>query len=386
MQEKSDMLFALLRSAISGKPLEEARRARFTPEQLPWLLSASQKHDLAHLVALGLQKNGLVNKTEESWQPFAQALRGAVFRAERVSRTLEGLCRLLEQEKLPFIPLKGAVIREKYPEPWMRTSSDIDVLVHPRDLERALACMQAAGYTEETRGGHDVGLRGPGELRVELHFDLVEDYEANNAARVLRSVWEHAAPCRGWEYRYGMDPDFYYFYHIAHMAKHFAAGGCGIRTFLDIWVLMCAGPEWTSAQALLEKAGLERFAGHCCQLARAWFGGSQPEEAAEKMARFILRGGVFGSSENRVAVQQQSHGGRTGYLLSRVFAPREKLCGYFPVLKRHPWLLPVMQVRRWLWLLRPGVARMARGELEANREINQEQAAHMHGFLREMGL
>ena len=28
-----------------------------------------------------------------------------------------------------------------------------------------------------------------------------------------------------------------YFYHIAHMAKHLQQGGCGIRTFIDLWIL-----------------------------------------------------------------------------------------------------------------------------------------------------
>ena len=34
-----------------------------------------------------------------------------------------------------------------------------------------------------------------------------------------------------------MTDEMFYFYHIAHMAKHFEEGGCGIRPFIDLWTL-----------------------------------------------------------------------------------------------------------------------------------------------------
>ncbi|MBO4954226.1 MAG: nucleotidyltransferase family protein, partial [Clostridia bacterium] len=36
---------------------------------------------------------------------------------------------------IDFMPLKGAVIRQYYPEPWMRTSCDIDIHVKKDRLE-----------------------------------------------------------------------------------------------------------------------------------------------------------------------------------------------------------------------------------------------------------
>ncbi len=383
----SELLFALLRSAVSGRPLEPAQRESFSAEQLPKLAEIAQLHDIAHLVALALQNNGLVENTDAAWQPFASALRGAVYRCERMNRTIEELGSVLETARIPFVFLKGAVLREMYPEKWMRTSGDVDVLVQAKDLQAATAAILATkNYTVVNHGSHDIGLKAVIGTRVELHYDLVEPCEAKNASRVLQGVWEQVTQCEGWKYRCEMTPAFFCFYHIAHMAKHFTVGGCGIRTFLDIWVLSQAGEQWISADALLEEAGLKTFARRAGQLSRVWFDGAVPVDADKQMEAYILRGGTFGTTDNRVAVQQSNQGGRMGYFRSRVFASRDKLERYYPVLKKHPWLLPVMQVRRWLWLLRPSIAQMAKRELAVNRDLSEDKAADMQSFMRDLGL
>ncbi len=384
LQDNTDLLLELLRSAITGKPLEN--KGSLSQEQLRWLYQVSRQHDLAHLVALALQSNGLLSKGEEAWKPFGTALQKAVFRDERMEHTVQWMCNILEAHKIPFVPLKGAVLRKMYPESWMRTSADLDILIHPEDMTAAVDFLTAEGFAIISRGSHDVGLRAENKTHVELHFELMEMGKAQNANVVSGDVWQQVQLCPGWQYRYEMTPGFFYFYHIAHMAKHFAAGGCGFRTFLDIWVLTQAGEQWTDATALLEQAQLQTFAQAVDRLSKVWFDGQQPTETDRKMEEFILCGGIFGTVGNRVALQQHGHGGKKGYITSRLFASREKLTGYYPILKKRPWLMPVMQVRRWLWLLRPRVSRMAKGELAANRRLEKDRAEDMHGFLKDIGL
>lgn len=53
-------------------------------------------------------------------------------------------------------------------------------------------------------------------------------------------------------------------------------------------------------------------------LSAVWFGGKEPNELSLQMQEFLLRGGVYGSTDNRVAIQQKEKGGRIRYLLSRI--------------------------------------------------------------------
>ena len=203
-QRTPEILFSLLRSAIRGTPIEEQERSACSPEVLSEALKISAKHDVAHLVALGLQKNALIPTGNQSVE---KCILSAVYRHERTQYEYERLCRALEDAKIPFLPLKGSILRTYYPEPWMRTSCDIDILVHREDIDSAVSYLgEKLNYAEITRSAHDISLAGASGLHVELHFDLVEEKVANNSICILASVWDHAMPRAGY-YRIHHMPD-----------------------------------------------------------------------------------------------------------------------------------------------------------------------------------
>ena len=137
-----DLLFALIRSSIKGTPMTDEEKAQFSENMLPELMKLAQKHDLAHLVGYGVYKNGLLEKSSPYYTKMQQAQVMAVFRYEKLNYEFNRLCEALEDAEIPFIPLKGSVLRRYYPEPWMRTSCDIDVLVREDDLERAVKVLE----------------------------------------------------------------------------------------------------------------------------------------------------------------------------------------------------------------------------------------------------
>ena len=379
------IFFALLRSAVCGTKLTETEAAQFSAEQLPELISLANKHDVGHLLVLGLKQNGLIPKDKKE---IEKIMFKAVYRYEQQQLEYAQVCSALESAQIPFIPLKGSVLRDYYPEGWMRTSCDTDILVHREDLERAISYLeQNLQYTLTERDTHDISLFSPTKNHVELHFDLVEEGRANNAINVLRKVWENASLHENSSYWYDMTDEFFYFYHIAHMAKHFESGGCGIRPFIDLVVLdHIDDADKLKRDELLSAGGLLQFANVARKQSNIWFGGEEADELSTQMQSFILHGGVYGSFDNRVALQQKNKGGRIGYLLSRVFIPYDKLRRYYPVLNKHRWLTPFMQIRRWFMLLRPDVAKMAKQELSTNKNINKTKADEMNLFLDKIGL
>ncbi|MBR7111972.1 MAG: nucleotidyltransferase family protein [Clostridia bacterium] len=375
------ILFLLLRSAICGAYLEKEDRALLTSENLDHLYAIAKEHDVEHLLALGLEKNGFKGS-----DVLKKSIFRAVWRAEQRERDLENVQTALSESKIAFIPLKGAVLCHDYPEAWMRTSCDIDVLVHGEDLALAVEALTALGYQEAERTGHDVSLFSPEGHHVEIHFDLVEEGRASNAISVLKSVWEHATPQKG-TYCYEMSDAFFYFYHIAHMAKHFETGGCGIRPLIDLFILdRRNGADRGARDALLEQSGLLPFAAAARKLSCVWLGDAEPDDQALLMEAFILSGGVYGTTDNRVLAQQKKRGGKVGYLFSRIFVPYQRLKRLYPVLEKHKYLMPLMQVRRWFRLLNPKTAKMARRELRVNKRLDSGKAKTMEAFFKDLGL
>ena len=374
--DRNAVLFALIRSVICKETLSENCIAACTAEMLESVYALADKHDLAHLVGQAVSKLGLADS--EALTKCKNAAMQAFMRYMRQDYEYQNTCKTLEAAKIPFLPLKGSVLRAYYPEGWMRTSCDADILVRPEDLQAAINALTAQlSYTPGERATHDVVLYCPGGEHIELHFDLVEEGRANAASAVLRSVWETATLSSGWEYRYEMTDELFYFYHIAHMAKHVQTGGCGIRPFVDLWILDRLEHTPQSREELLEKGGLLGFANVARKLSRVWMEGEAEDAAPLNFQQFLFTGGVYGSSENRVALRQGNSGGWLRYFLSRLFVPHEKLKGYYPILEKYPWLMPVMQVRRWFMLLDPSVAKMAKSEWIVSSSLDGDRADGM---------
>lgn len=384
-QRTIQILFALLRSAICGTKLSKSDKSVFDETPLSQLIEIAKKHDVIHLLAYGLKENGLIPKgdTETEKHVFK-----AIYRYEQLNYEYGLLCSVLEEGEIPFVVLKGSVLRRYYPEPWMRTSCDIDILVHNEDLERAISYLsQKLQYIKKERGTHDVSLYSPRGNHVELHFDLLEEGRANDAILQLKSVWENVTLCENSRYRYEMSDEFFYYYHIVHMAKHIETGGCGIRPFIDLWLLDGIDKiNQSRRDELLSKGNLLHFANVVRKLSRYWLGEGSADHLTLQLQNYILYGGMYGSVQNRVSLHQKEKGGRIGYLMSRAFVPYEKLKRYYPILETRPWLTPFMQIRRWFMLFKPDVAKMAKQEIATNINVDKSKADTMNSFLDDIGL
>lgn len=249
----------------------------------------------------------------------------------------------LNAAAIPFIPLKGSVLRFLYPEPWMRTSSDIDILIHEEDVDRAVGVLSEKAELEfDHRAYHDVLLTGPA-VAPELHFSLKETMD--NIDKVLDRVWEFAEPVDG--FHYAMSPEFLIFHNVAHMSYHFSHGGLGMRPYIDLYLLR-QKTVYDEAQVgkMLEEAGIDRFYSCCCRLIDVWFCDGRHDDVTERMERFCLEGGVFGSLKNAMASKKRKHSD-VRYYFHRLFEDRKSLEQVYPILQKKPYLLLFFQMKRW---------------------------------------
>jgi len=386
-----EILFLLLRSELRGGELTEAEKAALREHcdiaQQRALFSLSGQHDMVHLVGAALLRHGLLPNEGGPREKYENQQLHAVYRYENAQHELSRIGELFTSQKIDYIPLKGAKISRFYPEPWMRTSTDIDILVREGDLERALSLLtEKLGYTaDERRQYHDVTLLSPNRVHVELHFSLQEPMERMNG--VLSRVWDHAAPVFGGSHEYAMQPAFFLFHQIAHAAYHFAKGGCGIRPVADVYLLQNALTyDGEELSRYLSESGLSVFADGLFALSRVWFGGEVHTPLTEKMEAYILRAGSFGLLDNRVAVEQLESGGSGKHLRRRIFMPYRELCSYYEGLARRPWLTPFYQVRRWCRILFGKNRAWAMQELKYNTMPNKAVASAAQLLCRELDL
>ena len=378
-------MFALIRKVGCGAVLTEEVKASITPELLPQLYALSKSHDMAHIVAQGLSELGLLAEDAVSLK-FQKQQMLAVYRYQRINYEFDEICRVLEKEQIPVVSLKGSVIRRYYPEPWMRTSSDIDFLVRADDIEKIKSVMESNLKIQyKSTWHHEHSFFTESGVHIEFHDELnPDDHRKNN---ILENAWNYVELVKNSNYHFEMNDEMFYFYHIAHMAKHFEEGGCGVRPFLDLWVLAhCIPHDDSERNMLLEQGGLLPFANACRKLSAIWFDHGMHDTTTKQMQSYILFGGVYGTLDNRVAVHQNKKGGRIKYIVSRIVPSYDSLKYMYPILQKHRWLMPVMQVRRWFRLLRKGRIKQSLHELNVNKTMSQEKISETAELLTKLGL
>lgn len=378
-------LFSIIQLALSDKQSCDIDYNSVSDELLLDLIQITNMHDITHLLAFGLLKDNLID--EEIKPQFQQVIQNTVERYERIDTELKRIIEAFETNKIPFIPLKGSVIRKFYPEPWMRTSCDIDVLVKEEDLERARLCLEEqCGYlTEEKKGFHDISLYSPNQVHLELHFNIKEDNELLD--NVLSEVWKYSISLEDKGYQYNLSNEFFMFYIIAHMSYHFMTGGCGIRPLIDLYLIeKQIKYDRKIFISLLDKANIVKFYKNVKALVGVWFENNEHTDITFLMQSYIIQGGVYGTLKNMVLLQQQRKKGKLSYFLYKIFLPYSKLKQKYTVIEKYRWLTPVMQVHRWFSIIFFGRAKKAVKELSYNQSVSKSESEIMKKFLEELGL
>ena len=373
-------LISLIRNAVCGahgeveiKSVEDARSI--------WELA--QEHSVENIVATEFIKHPLFAEDEEMQSFFYKeiyySMRDGEYRDFELSRVIKAL----ESVGIDYIPLKGAVIKDYYPESWYRTSCDIDILVHDHQLDAAVdAVLSIPGYTADEKGKHDIVLHSAEGYHIELHFVLIEYFP--KADSVLSEVWNYSSNQAG--HMYQMSDEFYYLYHIIHMAKHIIHGGCGIKPFIDMWLIENRfNVNMQKLDELLEICGMKAFYENAKKVMQMWFGDGEATETAAKMIKYIFDGGALGTQEQMVAVDRLRSGNK-GYILSRLFLPLDEMKISYKILNKYPFFAPYFHVKRIFKVITDGRVCRSLKEIELSHSIDKNELDDIKDMLKKCEL
>lgn len=351
MTKAAEFFFKIIQSKVCGAPMPDANVA-----DAPVLdvCNFAARHAMALPVLdfylTGSERNAALLSPEQK-NKFSKSFDLGLYKSVLFDGDAEIIKNVFNSEKIDFIPLKGAVIKGFYPERWMRSSVDMDILVKKEDIKRALKALETAGYSVLKEKGHHAILKSPSGWILELHHGLTDADTPGKA--ILDSAWEFAMPVSENEYRF--TEAFFYFYHVFHMAHHIGNGGCGIRPFLDLWLI---NRQFGNIEKeLVLESGLSEFAEKAEIISEKWFSEkpydqSEPSSCLDVFEKFIIEGGSQGTDENAILINRNLRKNRLMYFSHRIFLPAEELKKNYPGAKAHPALIPAYQVRRWIAGLR----------------------------------
>ncbi|MBQ2986533.1 MAG: nucleotidyltransferase family protein [Tyzzerella sp.] len=397
MKQALNIFMDLLKSEIANIPINPHRLDLVSADIMPELYNISDKHDLIHVIAVALKKTGVIKRDDtfgkkdngfvnDTTNNFVLGLYYALDRYENMKYEEEQIKSLFEKENITFVLLKGSSIGKYYHEPWLRLSSDIDILVHAEDVERAKEVLiSKLNYKVRKYNYHDICMYSQQGFHLELHFQILENEKKIDG--LLEKVWDYVHPLKEGMCQSVMSNEYMMFYIYAHMYYHFLHGGCGIRYFADVWVLENnMDYNRTEVERMCTTCGISTFVFYVNKLTKIWFENEEHENVTRKMEAYVLAGGVFGDLNSKVLVGKTKARGRMGYLWQRIFIPYNELKISKSRLDKYPVLYPIYLVMRWCKVFDKNISRKAYDEIILNQNINQTEVNELKHLFDELKL
>ena len=380
----TEIIIGSIKTVINGEFIKE--HPALNESDYAEIFKIARSHDMLPMVSEGLYKNNMLpdNEIGEAFKK-AQMLSLVLFSRFEQERTR--IAEIFEKEKIQYIFLKGSEINKYYPENYMRTQCDIDILVKNEELGIVQGIFkEQLGYEELEPEPHEVTYVSPMGVHIEVHFVLREEYN-DDCDMLLSKVWDNVYLQDSSQFQCFMNTEFFLLYHIAHMAKHFINGGCGIKPFVDLWIITHQiGVNFEEVKELLQKCNLYTFYCQAENLSEVWFGNMPYTETSKKVENYILNAGVYGTKENHAAMAQCRKGSKSKHLAERIFLPYETISRYYPIVKKFPVILPFAHIYRWCKVLFGKGREQALDEVNLNLSINEEKQREIMSLYKELQL
>ncbi len=373
----NDLIY-LIRCALLGKTPE---RERVRLMDMNALKQLSRKHRMTAFIAIALEpvEDTLDASTALFWkQEKEKAIRKCILmdteRAEHV--------RFFEEHGIWYIPLKGIIVKEYYPQYGMREMADNDILIDGHYREKVYDYMVSRGYEASAFSGvHNSYQKKPVynfEFHIRLFLDSVLD---GKLASYFENIKERAIKDVENSFGFHMAADDQYIYMTAHAFKHYENAGMGLKMLTDDYVLRRKEKlDFHLIDAVLSELGLYTFSSTIRSLGDKLFADEQScrELSTEEseMLSYIIGSGAFGNLRNYVSNRINEYPKRPfqkiRYIFSRIFLPLDVVRRCFPAFAKYPILLPFLPFYRVIRTITMRKGRV-KAELKAVREYSKKE-------------
>ncbi|MEO8302757.1 MAG: nucleotidyltransferase family protein [Betaproteobacteria bacterium] len=259
---------AVLRRCARAGPLDTAglRSALECVEDWTALLDAAEHHGVAALLHIAVEEARSDAVPADAALRLRNAHRESAKRGLFLCAALLAVLDTLQTEGVAALPLKGPVLAAAlYPDPALRPSSDVDLLVHRRDIAAALHALARDGYALDSRLARirvptllavncEVLVRHPQGAPIDLHWEIAQRgfpfrFDPDVLWRSVRpaSLEGRAVP--------GLAPESQLLFLCVHGAKHLWSH---LMWLGDIARLARTISDWDAAMDVAAGAGCAR--------------------------------------------------------------------------------------------------------------------------------
>ena len=327
----------------------ENKTPKKLPEGLEWkqIYNSAKYHSVANLAFFAIDK--LENKPEKTiYLKWKEARDKVVVKLVSLDLERNEILAAFEKEHIPYMNLKGIILKNYYEKPEMRFMADNDILYGKNYQKKVLEIMKSRGYKVKTlKGNHDIYLKEP-FYNYEMHSYLMSSISEHRS--YFEKVWDRAIKDKSNSDGYHMSNEDFYIYMIAHFYKHYNNRGSGIRSLIDIYVFLKkfeSQIDWDYIHKELDILSLTSFGKDMKNLAQNLLGEQRLSKKQTEDFNYIIESGTYGNTENSVKKKVVSlKNSKYRYMLERLFPNRTFMKLHYKILGKIPILLPACYVLR----------------------------------------
>lgn len=316
----------------------------------------------------------------ETWQQKKDATirKNILFDNERKNITEK-----MEKEKIWYMPLKGALLKDLYPHYGMRQMADNDILYDKSCQGKLRTLMESLGYKTDQYNEefHDVYHKLP-IYSFEMHPVLFSKIHEKELYTYYVNIKERLLPDPDKKYSFHFTDEDFYIYMMAHAYKHFIDGGNGLRHFVDTYVYLSKKSsvmDWNYIKRETKKLKIDKFEERCRIISKKLFDfscssdskslSSHPIDMDKFAAKFTkdeweilfycIASKTFGTIENKLRKTKVKETGmptfqkitfktKLKYCWQRLYFSQELCEEFYPFFAKHRYLKPFLMIYRIL--------------------------------------
>lgn len=343
-------LIKLLGAAINNNDIN------YPSEDFDWdkLYSLSSFHSVANTAYYGIQK---LPATDAVPAKILKEFTNAAFKSSATESLqhfeMRQIFQRFEQNQIFCVPLDGHVIKKYYPRPDMRYISTLILLIDEKDKNKIHTILNSLGFSLVRSEQSKSTYIKDNNTSLELCTSLIpERTEYDNFFTEVRKNVIHKSNLN---FVATLRQEDFYIYTMAQLKQLYASGGAGIRSVLDVWVLLKRLSPTLDRDYInnkLNELNLNLFSYYMEEFSKVWFDEhfeNNDSYIYDKMTTHIFNN--YKSSNKKELddfysallpnAEQKSKPKKES-----LFPPLDKMKSAYPILDKMPFLLPLY------WLVR----------------------------------
>lgn len=307
----------------------------------------SKSHQILPLVYYGGFRCGFPSREIEN-KFYIETLKNISLSENQIYYT-NLICDEFKKYNIDFITLKGTQLKKLYKKSEMRVMSDADILIKVEQYKEIKQCLRNLEFEFLLESDHEFVWK-KGIYILELHKSLIPSYD-NDYYSYFADGWSLAKLGEDDQLSFSVEDNF--IYNFTHLAKHYRDGGIGLKHFVDVFVYLnyYQNIDKDYIDNELKKLKLFNFYQNVLKTLECWFNERPFDEVAEIITVTAFNSGAYGTINSRMVSSATKRNYDKNYskireLIFSIFQPLQSMRWRYPILKKAPFLLPVM------WLVR----------------------------------